>query len=469
MNNIISILLQVSVSIAVLFVIYYTFLRKDTFFKTNRFYLVLSLVISVLIPFVDLSFLFSGGQQVFIVYLDPVVITPDGIQESINNNNNTFQILTAIYLTGVFIFSIRFIFQLIQLLRLIIRFGISRQQGMRLVFTSHEYSPFSFFNLIFINDRNIHSPEVKKILMHENVHIRQWHSFDLILIELVTIVLWFNPFIWFYRYAIKSLHEYLADEGVLHSGVDANVYSSLLFEQGTGIQINDLTNNFSKSLIKKRIIMMTKKKTARLARAKLMIALPLPLSMMMFISINPDMLAQEEKVPPPPPPKKEKEVNKPVKSGEEPVTITVVEKPAKEKKEPKVIKMVEYQDEEPVFTVVEDMPEYPGGNKALYAFMGQNIKYPQDAKDKGIQGTVYVSFVVEKDGSVSHVKILRGVSKSLDSEAMRVVKTMPNWKPGKQRGKAVRVQYNLPIKFTLDKDDDKKKEEDKKKIEAEKK
>jgi TonB family protein len=115
------------------------------------------------------------------------------------------------------------------------------------------------------------------------------------------------------------------------------------------------------------------------------------------------------------------------------------------------------------------MPKYPGGNKALYAFMGENIKYPQDAKEKGIQGTVYVSFVIEKDGSVSHVKILRGVSKSLDSEAMRVVKTMPNWEPGTQRGKAVRVQYNLPIKFTLDKDDDKKKEEDRKKIESEKK
>jgi TonB family protein len=265
------------------------------------------------------------------------------------------------------------------------------------------------------------------------------------------------------------LHEYLADEGVLHSGVDVNVYSTLLFEQGTGIQINDLTNNFSKSLIKKRIIMMTKKKTASLARAKLMIALPLALSMMLFISINPDMLAQEEKVPPPPPPKKEKEVNKPVNSDKEPVVITVVEKPAREKKEPKSIQIAEYQDDDPVFTVVEEMPKYPGGNKALYAFMGENIKYPQDAKEKGIQGTVYVSFVIEKDGSVSHVKILRGVSKSLDSEAMRVVKTMPNWEPGTQRGKAVRVQYNLPIKFTLDKDDDKKKEEDRKKIESEKK
>lgn len=199
---------------------------------------------------------------------------------------------------------------------------------------------------------------------------------------------------------------------------------------------------------------MTKKKTARLARAKLMIALPLALSMMLLISFSIDVLAQEEKVPPPPP-KKEKEVNKPAKSDKEPVIITVVEKPAG-------------QDEEPVFTVVEKMPEYPGGKEAMYAFLGQNTKYPQDAKEKGIQGKVYVTFVIEKDGSVSHVKVLRGVSESLDKEAMRVIKTMPNWKPGTQRGKAVRVQYNFPIKFTLD-GDDKKKEEDKKKIEAGKK
>ena len=338
MNNYISIMLQVSVSIAVLFLIYHAFLRKDTFFKTNRFYLVISLLASLCIPFIDFGFFIGGGQQVFMVLLDPLVITPDGIQQNMNDNSNIYQVIIAAYLTGVFIFSIRFIFQLFQLFSLILRFGISRQEGLRLVFTARDYAPFSFFNLIFINNENIQSPEARKILVHESVHIRQWHSLDLILIELVTIVLWFNPFVWFYRHAIKTLHEYLADEGVLHSGVDLNVYSTLLFEQGTGIQINDLTNNFSKSLIKKRIIMMTKKKTARLERAKFRIALPLALSMMLLISFSMDMLAQEEKVPPPPP-KKEKEVNKPVKSDKELTIITVVEKPAG-------------QDEDPVFTVL---------------------------------------------------------------------------------------------------------------------
>jgi TonB family protein len=252
------------------------------------------------------------------------------------------------------------------------------------------------------------------------------------------------------------LHEYLADEGVLHSGVDLNVYSTLLFEQGTGIQINDLTNNFSKSLIKKRIIMMTKKKTTRLARAKLMIALPLALSMMMLISFSTDMFAQEEKAPPPPPPKKEKKADKPIKSDKEPEILTVVEKPAG-------------QDEETIFKVVEEMPKYPGGFDAMYKFLGENIKYPEVAKKKGVSGTVYITFVVMKDGTPKSFELLRGIGAGCDEEALRVMKIMPKWEPGKEKGKPVNVQYTLPIKFSLDKSDDKKKQEEKKKIEAEKK
>src|SRR5210317_1234312 len=212
MNNFISIILQVSFSVAVMFLIYFLFLRKDTFFKTNRFYLVISLLASILIPFIDFGSFMNSGQQVFAVLLDPLVITPDGIQQNMNDNSNIYQIIIAIYLTGVFIFSMRFIFQIAQLFRLIIKFGISKHEGLRLVFTSNDYAPFSFFNLIFINNQNIHSPEVRKILTHEGVHIRQWHSLDLILIELGTIILWFNHFVWFYRHAIKALHEYLADE-----------------------------------------------------------------------------------------------------------------------------------------------------------------------------------------------------------------------------------------------------------------
>ena len=105
--------------------------------------------------------------------------------------------------------------------------------------------------------------------------------------------------------------------------------------------------------------------------------------------------------------------------------------------------------EQEVFTIVEEMPSYPGGDVKLYEYLGKNIKYPQIARESGIQGRVFVNFVVEPDGSVSNVKVMRGIGGGCDEEAMRVIKSMPKWKPGKQRGKAVRVTYTIPVVFKL--------------------
>ncbi len=105
--------------------------------------------------------------------------------------------------------------------------------------------------------------------------------------------------------------------------------------------------------------------------------------------------------------------------------------------------------EQEIFQIVEEMPSFPGGEQKLMEYVGKNVKYPQIARESGIKGRVFVSFVVEPDGSVSNVKVLRGIGGGCDEEAMRVVKSMPKWKPGKQRGKAVRVSYMLPVNFQL--------------------
>ena len=117
-----------------------------------------------------------------------------------------------------------------------------------------------------------------------------------------------------------------------------------------------------------------------------------------------------------------------------------VDEPVMKKEEPK---------EPEIFVVVEEMPTFPGGDKALYEFLAKNIKYPAVAKDNGIEGKVYIKFVVNEDGSVSQVQLARGIGGGCDEEAMRVVKDMPKWKPGKQRGKNVKVWYTLPVYFKL--------------------
>jgi hypothetical protein len=375
MNNLITILIQSSISVSIFFLLYYTFLRKDTFFKTNRFYLISALILSAVLPFFDFSELLITSSGLYIIMLDPIIITPEGIENTMQANTDLFKTIFIVYATGLLIFASRFIYQLIQLFVLINRHGISQKLGMRIVFTDKNFSPFSFFNLIFLNRTDINSQDTQKIIAHEMVHIRQWHSLDLIILELFTIIQWFNPFIWMYRHAVKTLHEYLADEGVLHSGVDAKVYSALLFEQSTGIQINDLANNFSKSLLKRRFIMMTKKRTSKFSRLKLLFVIPLAVSMVIALTFSSGVMAQENKkeLPPPPP----KNVNKADKA---------VEKAAPQD-EPEV----------QIFTVVEEMPAFPGGGKAMYTYLGKNIKYPQKAKENMVEGTVYVTFVVKKD------------------------------------------------------------------------
>lgn len=443
MNEIISIIVKSSISIALLYLIYILFLKQDTFFRTNRVYLLLTMLFSMIIPFIDLSGFIRSTDFTYAVLLDPVIITSEGVQASVMNNPDFYQILLAIYLTGVSIFMVRFLYQLGQLFFLIRKFGVTKKQGLNIVFTNKNFSPFSFFNLIFMNRDDINSEEAHKIIAHEKVHVNQWHSVDLVLLEIITILQWFNPFIWLYRHAIKTLHEYLADQGVLLSGVDVNVYSALLFEQSTGIQINDLTNNFSKSLLKRRFIMMNKKKTTQFARIKLLVAIPLAISMMLVMSFSHEVLAQN--------------TDKSVQKQATKERLVTAPDPTAPPPPPKKIEIIEDpQDEKaPIFTVVEEMPKYPGGKDAMYKFMSENIKYPETAQKEGISGTVFVTFVVEKDGRVNDVKLLRGVDASLDKEAMRVIKMMPNWKPGKQSGKAVRVQYNLPVKFTLDNDKEK--------------
>ena len=161
---------------------------------------------------------------------------------------------------------------------------------------------------------------------------------------------------------------------------------------------------------------------------------------------------QKVKPPPPPPPKQVTQI-KIVEDDvevEDDLDIDVEADDQTEVEEyvPPVEDEEEVEEAE-IFTVVESMPTFPGGMGALMKYLAENIKYPPLAKESGIQGRVFINFVVEPDGSISNVKVLRGIGGGCDEEAVRVVKNMPKWSPGKQRGKPVRVSYNLPVKFTL--------------------
>jgi TonB family protein len=422
MSNLITYLFQSAAILAVLYSVYWLFLRKDTFFHVNRFYLLSSLLLSMVIPLLDIRIFNGGPIYPVIIMLDPVLINAEKIEKIASGHLTWFETARIIYFTGIVIFSLRLMIQLIQLAIIVKRNKITHQDGAHIVFVDKGYSPFSFFNIIFIRREYYIDGKLTPVIAHEKIHIQQFHTIDLLLIEIAIIFQWFNPFVWFLGRSVKSVHEFLADEGVLKKGFHKSDYQTLILNEAMGLQVNNLTNNFNVSLIKNRITMMTKARSASWTLIKVLAAFPAFLAVLFFFAAGTanTTIAQESKA----------------------TTKPAVEQKTETQENPST--------ENQVFTVVEDMPSYPGGQDALVAYLVTNIKYPEEAKSKGITGVVYVSYVVEKDGAISNVKIMRGIGSGCDEEAYRVVSGMPKWTPGKQRGENVRVQFTLPIKFSLD-------------------
>jgi TonB family protein len=423
-------LFQSAAILAVLYTVYWLFLRKDTFFHVNRIYLLSSLLLSMVIPLLDIRIFTGGPVYPVIIMLDPVLINAEKIEKIASGHLTWFETAGIIYFTGIVIFSLRLLIQLIQLAIIVKRNRITHQDGAHIVFVDKGYSPFSFFNLIFIRKEYYTDGRLTPVIAHEKVHIQQFHTIDLLLIEIAIIFQWFNPFVWFLGRSVKSVHEFLADEGVLKKGFHKNDYQTLILNEAMGLQVNNLTNNFNVSLIKNRITMMTKARSASWTLVKVAFAIPAFFAVFFFLTAGStnSLSAQDTQ-------------QKPTRA-----------------EEPKAVAQEKPSAEEPIFKVVENLPSYPGGIEAMTKFLIENIKYPEEARTKGIQGTVFVAYVVEKDGSVTHVKVLRGIGSGCDEEAVRVVSAMPKWIPGTEKGKPVRVEFNLPIKFKLDS----KKEEEKK-------
>jgi TonB family protein len=300
---------------------------------------------------------------------------------------------------------------------------------------------------IFINVR-LSDEDAGEIIRHEQNHLKQNHFIDIIFIEFIKAFQWFNPVIYLFNRSLRAIHEYQADQDCLNSGVSIVNYQSLLLSQVFKSGAFNLTNSFSNpSLIKKRMVMMTKKRTSAIANAKILIVLPIIGVVLVAISaysgipdssvkhLIPDTLTQKILsesdsyiIPPPPPPPPPPKSNETAKSEKDNDTFGFQEDP---------------------FVVVEEMPMFPGGDPALLKYIADNTRYPQAAKEQNLQGKVIIRFCVTAEGGVTKISILKGVAPELDAEAVRVVNSLPSFQPGKQGGKAVPVWYMVPIAFTL--------------------
>lgn len=473
MNSTVNFLLESGVSLSFLATIYVLFLRKETFFRLNRLFLLGSLLFSVVLPF--LKFRVYEPQPVMLSeitvtpyrnVLEAVTVYGQDLSVTVEQAVLSATMLFWVYLAGVAFFFGRFLFRLVQVGLLIQKNKVHKYDRFKLVLLEKECSPFSFLNYVFASRPLQNSEGYDRMMAHEMEHVKQGHSADVLILELLTVFQWFNPFMWMLRRAIRENHEFLADQAVLRSGVNRGYYKKLLLCQFAGGQLV-LTNNFNYSLIKNRIKMMSKIKSSKLANIKIILGVLTAVALIILFACE----------------QKETEIHENQIADDGIVTMKStlledgrmkMEGTAEDMEEFKKrfanfnsfeietdslgnIFLVQKKEELPktlngdeqIFFIVEEMPEFPGGELELRKFIANNIKYPVAAQEKGIQGRVYVTFVVDKNGEVANAKIARGVDPALDKEALRVVNSLPKWIPGKQRGQTVNVSYTVPINFAL--------------------
>lgn len=421
-------LLQVNLGIILFYALYKLVCTRDTLFNSRRLILMLALILPFIIPLIDIrEWMETRDSLVMLTNFDYSTTIPEIVVGTAGTEpgNQVFVIsewIKYIYIAGILALSVRLIVQAISLYMIILRTPEKTVNGIRIKCMKDKSGPFSFFNWIFLNPDNVKEEEMSEILTHEMAHVRQKHSIDVIISELVNICCWINPFAWLMKREVRLNLEFLADRKVMDAGFATKSYQYHLL----GLTYNHkygLSNNFNFSHLKQRIIMMNKKKTNGAGHIKYaLFAIPaFALLLAGNISCSSEATKTDDV--------KEKAVT------EKP---EVVETPAEK---------AETKDE--VFMVVEKMPEFPGGIKELMSFLSKNIKYPKAAQENGIQGRVIVQFVVEKDGTPTEFKVMRSVDPDLDAEALRVMKEMPKWKPGMQKGQVVRVKYTLPVTFRL--------------------
>ena len=437
-------LVLVNIYLVLFYVFYVILLSRETFFHMNRIYLVSAALFSFFIPAIQSDWvqnLFITQKVEYTIYSNPVLLYQF---KPIRDSHITIgEVLVLVYLAGIVFLIGRFLWQIVALKRI-----IAKQQSP---------AAYSFFKKIELGDAG---ENMDVIAAHENVHAQQWHSADVLIMEAVMIINWFNPVVYFYRFAIKHIHEFIADRQALETGTDKAEYAMILLSQTFNAPAHQLVNPFfNKSLLKQRIIMLQKNKSHRVALIKYFLSAPLFILMLILSSATVNNSKTLHLINT----KFQSVLWRPANDltnakfckvdGVVRLNTTLIDTPAMKK-----VATVSINDTSkktgPIFTQVEKYPNFPGGINAFFEFLAKNIKYPQELREKKVQGKVIVSFIVEQDGSLTNLNILRDIGDGAGEEAVRVLSLSPKWEPGIQNGKPVRVMYSVPISFTLASDDE---------------
>ena len=444
--------------LAMLVSLFMIFMSRETFHRLNRYIMLSIVAIALLLPAVNLGI--ESPFKVIAVAIEErfaeeksvadsgVAIDMSGfdglpllsevplnhpILESVDEEPFNWLLLVAIvYFAGVALLVVRQAVMYVQVARIIARSRVADAsrygcEGISLRVHCGKEKPFSWFSWVVVSEDDLNDGG-REILIHETAHACAGHSLDIMLIDAVIIMQWFNPLAWIMKNSLKDIHEFEADEAVINSGVNAREYQLLIIKKAVGARLYSIANSFNHSLTKKRITMMCKEKSKKWRCAKALYIVPVAaIAALAFTTVEPVNATESEFLP----------------KGSE-----IIADNEKETAENYVQQLPDGDDK--VYQVCENVPEFPGGTYAMINYFAANTKYPAEAEAAGKDGKAYVEFIVKKDGSIADVSVVKSSGDaSLDKEAVRVVSAMPKWNPGTQGGKPVNVKMTLPVVFKL--------------------
>lgn len=439
-------ILKSSVCLVLFYLFFRLLLSKETFHRFNRMALLGVLFFSLLIPCIEVTTrhqvevqqaVLSIEQLLLMAELEATPANVGAVQET--PTISWVQIVLLVYLAGILFLVCRNIYSLICLFRLVHSGKHEKlEKGITLVVHNQEIAPFSWMKYIVISRKDLEE-NGREILIHEMAHIHHRHSVDLLVADICIFFQWFNPGAWLLKQELQNIHEYEADETVINEGVNAKEYQLLLIKKAVGTRLYSMANSFNHSKLKKRITMMLKEKSNPWARLKYLYVLPLA-AIAVTAFARPEISEKMEEI-------SAVKVNDLAEIVQEKVLQDTVKVSKDEKKDALVVTGVKSKEEEEIviFEVVEQMPEYPGGMSALQKYLSEKIAGSPMKGKAG--GRVMVGFTVAETGKIKDVRVLQSDEASLNQEAERIVSEMPDWIPGKQRGRPVPVKYTVPIRF----------------------
>ncbi|MDD6000703.1 MAG: TonB family protein [Bacteroidales bacterium] len=573
--------IKVALVMAAMYITYKIFMSREKYYAINRATILSSVAVSFVIPLIKLPFL---DKEVYVeaeTFAPEIDLEPVAMAIEPEPQISFTEIIPYILAVGIALFFLKYIVTTLSIIgKVAFSHKITLREGVKLIISETIKSPVSWLRYIFMNSHD-YQENSREVLTHEMAHITHRHSIDLIFMDLACCLQWFNPAIWLFKRELRAVHEYQADHEVIASGFNAKQYQTLLIKKAAGRKWSSVASSLNHSNLKKRITMMSSKKSSQLAVIKVL--LPIAVSALLtakfaesnaqtivvtsskdnHLNLNiqtapqdpivivdgktsntsavesskiksisvykgtsatdkygddaqngvieittknvdpseipgdegntaPDIPSEQIIITPttidkdndvkmwaiptlPSTPlviidgkegtiddvdasqiksilvlKDQEAIDKYGEKGANGVIIVTTKKSKKENANPVKIRVTTPQNnEDSVYVTPDVMPQFPGGDKALFNFINENIQYPEEAKAKGISGTAYYRFMVNKQGKVTNITLLRSAGdESLDQEAKRVIEMLPDFKPGIKDNKPVDVPMSMPIRFS---------------------